>query len=104
MSRGFYQVPLAPATAEKTAFCSPWGKLQFKRMPFGLKNAPACFQRIMDVALVDLIDFTCVYIDDILVFSKSWEEHIMHIVLVLTALEKAGLSANPDKCYGGRIP
>lgn len=70
-------------------------------MPFGLKNAPACFQRCIDRALCDLMEFTCVYIDDILIFSSSWEAHAKHIVLALQALSQAGLTANPAKCVWG---
>ena len=70
-NRGFYQIPLEMSSYPKTAFCSPWGKFHFTRMPFGLKNAPATFQRCMDFVLGHLLAFTCTYIDDVLVFSDS---------------------------------
>ena len=97
MNRGFYQVPLEP----KSAFCSPWGKFHFTRMPFGLRNAPASFQRCMDSALGHLLASTCTYIDDVLVFSDSWEDHLVHVQQVLEALKEAGLTAKPSKCVWG---
>ena len=69
LNKGFYQVPLGRASQEKTAFCTPWGKYAFTRMPFGLKNAPAAFQRCMENTLDHLRDSCSVYIDDILIFS-----------------------------------
>ena len=59
MNRGFYQVPLEASSQPKSAFCSPWGKFHFTRMPFGLRNAPASFQRCMDSALGHLLASTC---------------------------------------------
>ena len=101
MNRGFYQVSLDPVSQPKTAFCSPWGKFHFIRMPFGLRNAPASFQRCMDSVLRHLLSSTCVYIDDVLVFSDSWDEHLVHVQQVLEALADAGLTANPSKCVWG---
>ena len=98
LNKGFYQVPLGRASQEKTAFCTPWGRYAFTRMPFGLKNAPAAFQRCMENTLDHLRDSCSVYIDDILIFSATWEEHVQHIEEVLEALVRAGLTANPDKC------
>ena len=69
LNKGFYQVPLGRASQEKTAFCTPWGKYAFTSMPFGLKNAPAAFQRCMENTLDHLRDSCSVYIDDILIFS-----------------------------------
>ena len=71
-------------------------------MPFGLKNAPAVFQALMEKVLVECKEFSAVYIDDILIFSKSWEEHLCHIEQVLLALKTAGLTAKPQKCEWGR--
>ena len=101
LNKGFYQVPLGRASQEKTVFCTPWGKYAFTRMPFGLKNAPAAFQRCMENTLDHLRDSCSVYIDDILIFSATWEEHVQHIEEVLEALVGAGLTANPDKCVWG---
>ena len=101
MNRGFYQIPLEMSSYPKTAFCSPWGKFHFIRMPFGLRNAPATFQRCMDFVLGHLLAFTCTYIDDVLVFSDSWDDHLVHVQQVLDALKDAGLTASPSKCVFG---
>ena len=72
-------------------------------MPFGLRNAPAVFQLLMEKVLDDHREYARTYIDDIIVFSKDWESHIHHIRKVLSALTSAGLTANPTKCeWGGR--
>ena len=98
MNRGFYQIPLEMSSYPKTAFCSPRGKFHFTRMPFGLRNAPATFQRCMDFVLGHLLDFACTYIDDVLVFSDSWDDHLVHVQQVLDALKDAGLTVSPSKC------
>ena len=86
----------------KTAFCSPWGKYEFCVMPFGLRNGPAVFQRLMDRVLHNDKDVSQVYIDDIAVFSLTWEEHCKHITQVLDRLRQAGLTANVRKCQWGQ--
>ena len=98
LNKGFYQVPLSRGSQDKTAFCTPWGKYAFTRMPFGLKNALAAFQRCMQNTLAHLSEYSSAYIDDILIYSKNWEDHLDHIEAVLLALREAGLTANPDKC------
>ena len=91
LSKGFYQVELDEEAQAKTAFVSPAGKFQFTRMPFGLRNALAIFQRLIDVVLVEMEQYSVPYIDDILVFSESWEGHLQHIEGVLARLMVAGL-------------
>ena len=86
LNKGFYQIPLVPESVPKTAFCSPWGKFAFTRMPFGLMNAPASFQRAMDKALAGQENSSATYIDDIVVFSETWEDHLRHVRAVLEAL------------------
>ena len=88
MNKGFYQIPVAEADIPKTAFCTPWGKYEFLRMPFGLRNAPATFQRCMNAVLQNMEDFSNAYIDDVIVFSKSWDEHLQDIKKVLISLIK----------------
>ena len=103
LNKGFHQIPIREADMEKTAFCTPWGKFQFCRMPFGLRNGPAVFQRLMDKLLHQDLAFSRVYIDDIVVFSATWEEHCSHLKVVLGRLKKAGLTANVKKCQWGQV-
>ena len=70
-------------------------------MPFGLHNVPAIFQLLMKKVLATCRDFSAVYIDDVLIFSKSWSEHLAHVQGVLLALREAGLTAKPAKCQWG---
>ena len=101
MNKGFYQVPLDQDSEDKTAFCSPWGKYAFTRMPFGLMNAPATFQRCMNETLGQHAHCSSTYIDDVLVYSNSWEEHLAHLHEILASLRQAGLTAKPSKCVWG---
>ena len=89
--KGFYQVHLAPKAKDLTTFLSPFGKYRFKSMPFGLKNAPAVFQALMEKGLASCKGFTRLYIDDVLVYSNSWKEHMNHYTKVSSALCAAGL-------------
>ena len=76
MLKDYYQVPMSPSDHEKTAFMTPLGKYQFCRMPFGLKNAPATFQRLVDQLFDGTSEYVAAYIDDIGVYSELWELHI----------------------------
>ena len=88
-----------PATRDKSAFTTHCGLFEFLRMPFGLCNSPATFQRLMQAILAGLEWKSCyVYIDDILVFSKSWEEHLTHLQQVFDRLRQSGLTLKPVKC------
>ena len=98
LTKGFHQIPVRPEDRPKTAFCTDWGKYEFCFMPFGLRNGPAVFQRLMDSLLHRDKEYSQVYIDDIAIFSATWEEHCRHISLVLSRLKEAGLTANPKKC------
>ena len=71
LNKGFYQIPVEGADQPKTAFCTPWGKYEFLRMPFGLRNAPATFQRCMHSVLGGLEDLVDSYIDDLVVFIST---------------------------------
>jgi hypothetical protein len=96
---GYWQVPAAEADRSKTAFITPDGLYEFLRLPFGLNNTPSTFQRLMDIVLTRLKWQMClVYLDDVLVFGKTFEEHQKKLKCVLIALEKAGLTLNVSKC------
>ena len=74
---GYNQVSVHPDDQEKTAFTTPWGTFMYAKMPFGLMNAGATFQRAMDIAFVGLKDkFVLIYLDDLTVYSNSYEEHL----------------------------
>ena len=103
LAKGFYQVEVEPLSQEKTAFVSPYGKFEFQRMPFGLKNAPAMFQRLMEVVLGDCYNYSAPYIDDIIVYSENAEEHVQHLRCVLEALRQHGLTIKEAKCEWGRV-
>jgi hypothetical protein len=101
LTKGYWQILVMERDQPKTAFTTPFGLYQFKRMPFGLMGAPATFQRVMDQVLNGLQDFTSAYLDDLIVFSTTWEHHVQHVDLVLNKLEEAGLTAKPVKCQFG---
>lgn len=94
LTKGYWQVPLRPPGKEKTAFATPSGLYKFKVMPFGLHGAPAMFQRLMDTLLGDCTSFSLAYLDDIIIFSPSWEQHLQ---TVLHHLQQAGLRINRTK-------
>jgi hypothetical protein len=99
---GFTQLEVAEEDREKTAFRTHRGLFQFKRLPFGLKNGPAAFQRVMQAVLSPFLwIFALVYIDDIVVYSKSWEDHLQHLDEVLGAIVASGITLSPSKCHFG---
>ena len=103
LASGYWQVSMDPAAREKTAFVTHAGLYEFKVMPFGLCNAPATFQRLMEVVLTGLTRNQCfVYLDDILVISRTWNEHLENLQLVFDRLREAGLSLKPKKCTFAR--
>lgn len=97
---GFTQLEMDEEHKEKTAFRTHRGLFQFRRMPFGLRNGPSIFQRITQGILSPYLWIFClVYIDDIVVYSKSYEDHIGHLDKVLTLIENSGLTLSPTKCH-----
>lgn len=84
----------------KTAFRTPWGLFEYLVMPFGLENAPANFQQFIQWVLREYLDIVClVYLDDILIFSKTEEEHLEHIDKILAALPENKLTASPGNVH-----
>ena len=100
LTKGYWQVPLTDHAKPFTAFVTPDGLYQFKTMPFGLVNAPASFSRVMRTVLrgVPCVDN---FIDDILIHTQSWEQHLEVLEEVLRRLNKANLKAKPRKCFIG---
>ena len=99
LASGYWQVELDEDAREKSAFTTYHGLYEFIRMPFGLCNASATFQRVMQAVLAGLEWRTCfVYLDDVLIASKSFKEHLQHIKEVLARLRAAGLRLKPKKC------
>lgn len=98
LASGFHQIEMDPKDIEKTAFSINYGKYEFTRMSFGLKNAPAIFQRGMDDVLRKHIGKRCyVYMDDVVVFGKTLEEHLENLRIVLETLQQANLKVQLDK-------
>ncbi len=99
---GFTQVLIREEDRPKTAFRTHRGLYQFRRMPFGLRNGPSIFQRVMQTVLAPYLwIFTLVYIDDIVVYSKTFDEHVQHLDQVLNAIIEGGVTLSPSKCHFG---
>ena len=99
LKSGYWQVELEQSAKEKTAFTAGKGLWQFNFMPFGLCNAPATFERLMEAVLAGLPWKTClVYLDDIIVHAVNFDSHVENLRKVLTKLRQANLKLNPQKC------
>ena len=99
LKSGFWQLPLDPTTAHKSAFITHQGVYQFTRLPFGLMNAPVTFQALMTKVLLNLNwKIALVYIDDVLIFSKNFDQHLEHLELVFSNLRATNLTLQPSKC------
>src|ERR1043165_9429447 len=97
---GYHQTKMADEDADKTSFVTRLGTFRFKVMPFGLCNAGATFQRVMDVALSGLnFDILLVYLDDIILFSDSISNHLSRLEELFKRLRKASLKLKPSKCH-----
>ncbi|KYO47687.1 hypothetical protein Y1Q_0019774 [Alligator mississippiensis] len=83
LAKGYWQIPLRTANCAKTAFGTPWGLFKFVRMPFGLNGAAAIFQRLMEMLLAPHAAYVAAYIDDIIIFTSSWEQHLEALRAVL---------------------
>ena len=96
---GYWQVEVSPEDREKTAFTTPSGLFEFKVMPFGLCNAPATFQRLMDMVLAGMQWKSClVYLDDVIIVGKTFQDHLQNLREVFQRLREAGLKLKPTKC------
>ena len=95
---GYHHIPLEKSSIPKTAFNSPFGKYECVKVPFGLAQAPAYFQELMTKLLKDF-DFAIAFLDDIIIFSKTAEEHLSHIRKVFEKLRSAKLSMKLSKYH-----
>ena len=93
---GYHHIPLDKPSIPKTAFNSPFGKYKYVKVPFGLAQAPSYFQELMTDILKDF-NFTIAYLDDIIIFSKTPQEHLSHIRKVFRELKSANLSMKKSK-------
>ena len=99
MASGYHQIAMKPEHKEKTAFSCHRGHFQFVKMPFGLNNAPATYQRCIDIVLMGLKGIDClVYLDDIICFSATMEEHAKKLRSIFQKLEQANFKIQPEKC------
>ena len=95
---GYYHIGLTRESRAKSAFVMPMGKWQFKRTPFGLSQAPAYFQLLIDKVLMGCSGFAMGYLDDIIIFSKTEEEHLQHLEEIFIRLRKFRLKMKREKC------
>ena len=99
LASGYHQIKMHPRDAEKTAFSVPLGHYEFKRMPFGLKNAPSTFQRLMNTVLSGLQGTRClVYLDDIVIFADNLQNHNKKLIEIFERLKEFNLKIRPSKC------
>ncbi len=102
LTAGFHQILMDPESSDLTTFVCPLGKCKFVRMPFGLKNAPAIFQAAVEVVLEPVKHIACNYIDDVVIFSESWDQHMHDLKSVIQCLGVAGLTIKKRKCVFGQ--
>ena len=99
LQSGYFQIGMDPRDQHKTAFATPFGLYEYTRMPMGLSSAPATFQRMMQATMSDfMFCFLLIYLDDLLVYSKTFEEHLSHLEKLLTRLVEHGLKVKLEKC------
>ncbi|XP_064463444.1 uncharacterized protein LOC135374410 [Ornithodoros turicata] len=99
--RGYWQVPLTDKASRYAAFITHMGTFRPRKLAFGLKNAPFCFSQLMDRVLRGLESYALPYLDDVAIFSNTWEEHLAHLRSVFQRLKEAGLTVKTKKCHLG---
>ncbi len=100
LASGYHQVAVHERDRPKTAFTTPFGLYEYRRMPFGLCNAPATFQRLMQASMSDLVlQIVLIYLDDLLVYSSTFHEHMVRLETVFKRLRETGLKIKIEKCH-----
>lgn len=102
LSAGYYQIGVREEDKDKTAFVTPFGMYRFNRMPFGLRNAPATFQRLVDRMKNGLDINVFAYFDDLLVLSDDLETHLKDLECIFDRLQRFGLRLNRENCVFAR--
>jgi len=103
LRKGYWQIEMEKESIPFTAFICDQGKFEFLRMPFGLKTAPSIFQRFANELVGEARGiFADAYLDDIVVYSTSWEDHMHHIKFIMDRMRQAGVTANVEKCEFGK--
>ena len=99
LTSGYFQMALDEESQNVTAFVTPMGLYKWKRIPIGLASAPGAFQNLMELIMSGLsYEVALVYLDDIIIFGRSFEEHLNRLDLVLGRLKEAGLKIKGSKC------
>ena len=98
LTSGYYHIGLGKDSHAKTTFVTPFGKWDFKMVPFDLAQAPPYFQALISMVLEGLSHFAIAYLDDIIIFSKNEEEHLQHLEIIFERLHEAGLKLKRSKC------
>ncbi|CAM5074398.1 unnamed protein product [Natator depressus] len=101
LTKGYWQVPLDESAKETSAFTTHLRLYEFNVLPFGLRNAPATFQRLIDGLLAGLGEYAVAYLDDVAIFSDSWGKHLEHLQKVLERIREARLTVKAKKCQIG---
>ena len=99
-TKGYWQIPMAEADKLKTCFTCTLGSFQFRRMPFGLVNSGAAYNRMMRRLLTEVNNVDS-FVDDVLIHTKSWEQHLETLRIVFERIRQAGLTIKPSKCSFG---
>ena len=98
LNQAYHQIPLSAASKPLTAFCTDWNLYQYSRVPFGLATGAQVLTRLLDRVFHDLkFDFVYHYLDDVVVYSENFEEHLVHVKTVFDRLRSAGLTVKPEK-------
>jgi len=102
LTRGYWQIPLSKQAQRYAAFVTSFGTYRPLRLPFGLKNAPYDFSRLMASLLRGCEEFAVPYLDDVAIFSNTWEEHVKHLEEIFVKMKTAKLHIKPSKCQFAR--